>query len=125
MGLPIAGSEAQRCPPGALMRRGEIWWARMPVPSGRRPVVLVSRNVAYVVRSKVTVVEVTTRMRGIETELRLGTREGLPRACCANADNLITIDKSWLDERIGALGREKMKQLDRALVLALGIDHGT
>ncbi len=83
--------------------------------------VLISRNIAYVARRKVTVMEVTTRVRGLETEIPLGVRDGLPRVCCANADNLITIDKSWLAERIGALGVEKMKRLDRALVLALGL----
>lgn len=103
------------------MRRGEIWWADIPIPSGRRPVVLVSRSIAYVARSKVTVVEVITRVRGIETEVVLGTREGLPRACCANADNLMTIDKAWLDERVGALTAEKLARLDRALLLALGL----
>jgi mRNA interferase MazF len=103
------------------MRRGEVWWAEIPIPAGRRPVVLVSRNIAYVARSKVTVMEVTTRIRGLETEVPLGVRDGLPRACCANADNLITIDKSWLAERIGMLSGEKMKRLDCALLLALGL----
>ena len=103
------------------MRRGEIWWARMPLPAGRRPVVLVSRNVAYAVRARVTVIEVTTRIRGLETEVPLGARDGLPRVCCANADNVVTIDKDWLDERIGSLGSEKMKRLDRALALAFGL----
>lgn len=103
------------------MRRGEIWWAALPVPSGRRPVVLVSRKIAYVARSRITVVEVTTRVRGLETEVPLGAREGLPRPCCANADKLITIDKAWLDERIGALGPDKTGRLDRALALALGL----
>jgi mRNA-degrading endonuclease toxin of MazEF toxin-antitoxin module len=50
-----------------------------------------------------------------------GVRDGLPRACCANADNIVTIDKTWLDERIGALTPEKMKRLDHALALALGL----
>lgn len=103
------------------MRRGEVWWAALPLPAGRRPVVLASRELAYAVRARVTVVEVTTRSRGLETEVALGAREGLPKACWANADNLATIDKRWLVERIGALGREKIKALDRALALALGL----
>ena len=37
------------------MRRGEVWWADLPVPVGRRPVVLLSRNEAYAVRELVTV----------------------------------------------------------------------
>lgn len=103
------------------MKRGEIWWANIPIPSGRRPVVLVSRDIAYFARNKVTVIEVTTRARGLETEVPLGVRDGMPRKCCASADNVITIDKAWLDERIGALGADKLKRLDRALALALGL----
>lgn len=105
------------------MRRGEIWWAALPIPSGRRPVVLVSRNLAYKVRSKVSVIEVTTRSRGLETEVPLGAREGLSKTCWGNADNIATIDKTWLEKRIGALGREKMEKLDHALGLALGLHN--
>ena len=54
------------------MRRGEIWWANLPIPAGRRPVVLVSRNVAYVARNKVTAIEITTHVRGLESEVPLG-----------------------------------------------------
>jgi hypothetical protein len=41
------------------MRRGEVWWAQLPSPAGRRPVVLLSRDTAYRVRSAVTVAPVT------------------------------------------------------------------
>ena len=37
------------------MKRGEVWWANLPKPVGRRPVVLLSRNAAYAVRASVTV----------------------------------------------------------------------
>ena len=33
------------------MKRGEIWWARLPPPTGRRPVALVSRDAAYAIIS--------------------------------------------------------------------------
>jgi mRNA-degrading endonuclease toxin of MazEF toxin-antitoxin module len=69
------------------------------------------------------VIEVTTRARGLETEVPLGAREGLSKTCWGNADKIATIDKTWLEERIGALGRAKMERLDRALGLALGL-HG-
>ncbi|MFC1989823.1 type II toxin-antitoxin system PemK/MazF family toxin [Chloroflexota bacterium] len=40
------------------MRRGEIWWAELEPPVGERPVVLLSRNEAYNVRSLVIVAPV-------------------------------------------------------------------
>ncbi|HEY8089896.1 MAG TPA: type II toxin-antitoxin system PemK/MazF family toxin [Polyangiaceae bacterium] len=103
------------------MKRGEIWWARMPRPAGRRPVVLVSRDAAYAVRASVTVVEVSTTIRGIASEVPLGTRDALPRKCVANADNVVTIPKGWLDGRIAALRGEKLAQLDDALRFSLGL----
>jgi mRNA interferase MazF len=103
------------------MKRSEIWWAKLPAPIGRRPVVLVSRDLAYAVRANVTVVEITTRVRNLETEVALGVREGLPRRCVANADNLHTVPKSLLDARIGTLGAIKARALDAAIKLSLAL----
>lgn len=62
------------------MKRGDVWWAGLPAPAGRRPVVLVSRNEAYAVRELVIVVPVTTRARSIPTEVPLGREEGFRAA---------------------------------------------
>ena len=103
------------------MKRGDLWWARMPLPAGRRPVVLVSRDSAYAVRTSVTVVEISTTVRGIPSEVPLGKRDGLPRACAANTDSLVTIPKTWLDERITPLRPEKLEALDAALKFSLAL----
>jgi mRNA interferase MazF len=104
------------------MTRMEIWWARLPEPAGRRPVVLVSRESSYAVRSAVTVAEVSRTVRGIPPEVPLGKRDGLPHACAANADNLVTIPKSWLESRITRLRPDKAAAFDDALKFALGIE---
>ncbi len=104
------------------MRRGEIWWAELPPPAGRRPVVLLSRNEAYQVRELVTIAPVTTRIRGIPAELPLGRAEGLPRRCVANLDTITTIPKRSLRERIGLLPEAKSKEVDEAICFALGIE---
>lgn len=103
------------------MNRGEVWWARLPAPAGRRPVVLVSRNSTYALRAAFTVVEVSTLVRGILSEVPLGPRDGLSRPCVANADNLLTIPKVWLDERIAVLSAPKVAALDAAIRYALGM----
>ncbi len=103
------------------MNRGEIWWAKLPAPAGRRPVVLVSRGSAYAVRTSVTVVEVSRTIRAIESEVPLGARDGLPKRCVANADNLVTIPKTWLHERVAALRPQKLAALDEALRFSLGL----
>ena len=105
------------------MKRGEVWWVRMPLPAGRRPAVLVSRDAAYAVRTSITVVEVSTVARGISSEVPLGKKDGLPRACVVNADNLVTIPKRWLDAHITTLRAEKRLALDAALKFSLDLEE--
>lgn len=104
------------------MRRGEVWWARMPQPAGRRPVVLVSRDSAYAVRTSISVVEVSRTARGIPSEVPLGKREGLPVRCVANTDNIVTIPKHWLESRVAPLSRTKLDALNDALRFSLGLE---
>ena len=103
------------------MKRGEVWWADLPAPVGRRPVVLLSRDEAYSVRNAVTVAEVTRTIRGIPVEVPLGTEDGLPKKCVVNLDTIITIRKELLVERISLLKSEKMEEIKKALQFALDI----
>jgi len=103
------------------MQRGEVWWAELPAPAGRRPVVLLSRNEAYAVRELVTVAPVSTRMRRIPTEVVLGRAEGMPRRCAVNLDTLTTIPKRTLTRRITTLPPTKLGAVERALRFSLGL----
>ena len=103
------------------MRRGEVWWAELPLPVGRRPVVLLSRDEAYVVRNAVTVAEVTSTIRGIPVEVELGPEDGLPKKCLVNLDTIVTIRKDLLIERIALLRDEKIDQIDSAIKFALSL----
>ncbi|MCX6564029.1 MAG: type II toxin-antitoxin system PemK/MazF family toxin [Candidatus Aminicenantes bacterium] len=103
------------------MRKGEIWWANLPPPVGKRPVVLLSRNEAYAVRNAVTIAEVTSTIRGIPVEVLLGPEDGLPKKCVANLDTLATIRKELLVSRISALKPEKLNLIDEAIRFALDL----
>lgn len=103
------------------MQRGEVWWAELPLPIGRRPVVLLSRDEAYSVRNAVTVAEVTSTIRGIPVEVELGPEDGLPKKCVVNLDTIATIRKNLLVERIVLLRDEKIDQIDSAIKFALSL----
>lgn len=103
------------------MRRGEVWWADLPLPIGRRPVALLSRDEAYAVRNAVTVAEVTSTIRGIPVEVELGREDGLPKKCVVNLDTIVTIRKDLLIERIAILRDEKIEQLNSAIKFALSL----
>ena len=101
------------------MRQYEIWWARLPLPVGRRPVLLLSRDSAYAVLNKVIVAEITSTIRDIPVEVHLGPREGLSRRSVANLDNIHVIARSDLASRIGSLPTSRVSELKRALGYAL------
>ena len=101
------------------MKQYETWWAALPRPIGRRPVLLLSRNDAYTYLTRFLVVEITTIVRNIPQELPLGRPEGLRRNCVANCDNVHTIPRDALKERIGALAPVRQHELKRALGQAL------
>lgn len=103
------------------MRRGEVWWAHLPAPSGRRPVVLLSRDAAYRVRSAVTVAPVTTTIRDIPVEVVLEEGDSLPRRCVVNLDDVTTIPKDLLQARLAVLNREKLLAVETALRFALDL----
>ncbi len=104
------------------MKRGEIWWAELEPPAGRRPVVLLSRDEAYAVRSLIIVAPITTRIRHIASEVLLGTDDGMTRDCVANLDTITTIPKDCLRERLTSLSPQKLKEVEAAIHFALGLD---
>lgn len=97
------------------MRQYEIWWVKLPEPVGRRPVLLLSRDSAYSLLNKVVVAEVTTTVRDIPVEVRLGRRQGLLRPSVANLDNLHVVARADLEARIGSLASSRVGEVKRAL----------
>jgi mRNA interferase MazF len=95
---------------------GEIWWAEV---DRRRPVIVVSRDDARGTRTLATVAVVTRTARGLQSEVELDERDGLPGTCVANCDDLNTIVKSRLVRRVGRLSEVKMIELHEALAFAL------
>ena len=103
------------------MKRGEVWWAELPRPVGRRPVVLLSRDTAYNVRTSITVAPVTRTIRGIPVEVPLGREDGLPARCVVNLDDVTTIPKAWLQQRVSELSAARLAELEAALRFALDL----
>jgi mRNA interferase MazF len=98
----------------------EVWWAELPVPAGKRPVLLLSRPDSYEYLNKFVTAEITTTIRHIRVEISLGPAEGLAKKCVANCDNLRTVSRSSLLKRAGALGRSREAEVKRAVGYALG-----
>lgn len=105
------------------MKQYEIWWALLPQPAGRRPVLLLSRDSAYQYLNKFLAVEITSTIRNIVVEVPLGRAEGMQKNCVANFDNIRTISRSALVERAGSLSSKRYSEVKNALGHALGWDE--
>lgn len=103
------------------MQRGDVWWADLLKPAGRRPVVILSRDRAIQIREYVTVAEITRTIRDIPVEVSLGLEDGLPKKCVVNLDVVNTISKKLLLERIASLSSKKIKEIESALKFALAL----
>ena len=103
------------------MHRGEIWWANLPKPIGKRPIVLLSRDESYSVRNAVIVAVITSTIRNIPVEVNLGIKDGLPKKCVINLDTIITIRKELLIEKIADLTTEKINEVDESIKFALDL----
>lgn len=88
---------------------------------GPHPAVVVARQEAIPVRTNVTVVLVTSSIRGHPSEVPLNSEAGLHHPSVANCDELYTIPKRALGRKRGELRFEEMRALDRALAVSLGL----
>ncbi len=102
------------------MRQYEIWWANLPAPVRRRPVLLLTRSAAYGYLNKVIVAEITTTIRAIPQEVPMGEFEGLGEVSVANFDNVHVVAKNLLSSRVGVLSATREHEVKRALGYALG-----
>jgi mRNA interferase MazF len=104
------------------VNRGDVCWYTFKTPDKKRPVLILTRDSAIAVLNSVTVAPITSTIRSIPTEVVLTKADGLPTSCAANFDNLQTVPKSNIGDRIARLTTQKMKEASAATSFALGFD---
>jgi len=107
-----------------VVARGDVYWADLGPPAGRRPVCILTRDAAIEVLRTATCAPITRTRRGIRSEVEVGPDEGLPEPGVVSCDNIVTIPQAVLDPRpTGRLDEVKRAELDRALRYALDIRY--
>ena len=106
----------------ALPARGEVWWCEL-AEIGRRPVVVLSRDAAIPRLRRTLVGPCTTTIRGIPSEVLLEpAQDPIPRTSVVNLDSVESVSLSTLVERLGRLSDERMRQICRALEVAVACE---
>jgi mRNA interferase MazF len=83
---------------------------------------VLTRNSAIAVLNSVTIAPITSTIRNIPTEIILTRDDGLPNTCAANFDNIQTVPKSNVGDRIARLTARRMREAAAAVSFALGFD---
>ena len=112
------------------MKRGEVWWATLPPPSGsgpgfRRPVLLIQSDPFNESRISTAIVAVITSNLALADapgNIRIGKAEsGLSKPSVVNVSQVLTIDKALLTDPVRSLSAAAMLRVDNGLRLALGL----
>ena len=106
----------------AVPARGEVWWCEV-ADVGRRPVVVLSRDAAIPRLRRTLVGPCTTTIRGLPSEVLLDPGEDpIPQASVVNLDSVESVSLGTLVQRLGRLSDERMRQICRALEIAVACD---
>ena len=90
------------------VNRGEVWLGE--VARKVRPLVVLTRDEVIDVRSRVTVAEVTTSIRGLAVEVPIDDDLGLERPSVVNCDGLYTVPRRVITLRVSRIDDDAMSQ---------------
>jgi mRNA interferase MazF len=109
-----------------VVKKGEIYYADLnPIvgceQGGCRPVIIVQNDVGNLHSPTTIIVPVTCRTRKKKLPTHINVKgAGLPKKSIALLEQLRTIDKSRLQEKIGEITLKSMNKIDKGLLISLG-----
>lgn len=102
-----------------MPQRGEVWWCEL-AEVGRRPVVVLSRDVAIPRLRRALIGPCTTTIRGLPSEVVLEPEaDPVPRRSAVSLDSVESVSIAALVQRLGRLSDRRMEQVCEALAVAV------
>jgi len=88
----------------------------------RRPALVLTRELVRPAMTRVTVAPITTRRRGLLTEVLVGIDNGLAEEGVVNCDNIVTIPSRSLGPVVGYLLPSQEHLLAEAIMAAFDLE---
>lgn len=112
-----------------IIKRGDLYFADLsPVvgseQGGVRPVLVIQNDIGNKYSPTVIAAAITSKLNKarMPTHIEVSAKEyGLEKDSVILLEQIRTIDKSRLKEKIGELGEYKMNQVNRAMMISLGV----
>lgn len=112
-----------------LIKRGDLYYADLsPVvgseQGGIRPVLVIQNDIGNKYSPTVIAAAITSKLNKakLPTHIELSSREyGLEKDSVVLLEQIRTIDKSRLKEKIGELNNFTMAKVNRAMMISLGV----
>jgi mRNA interferase MazF len=109
-----------------LMQRGEVWWVNFDPSVGgeiqkQRPALILSNDAANKHLNRLQVIPLSTRVERLYPSEVVVTLNGKTHK--AMADQLTTVSKLRLSNRIGRLAATDLMQVERIVKLQLDLDR--
>ncbi|MFN8077306.1 MAG: type II toxin-antitoxin system PemK/MazF family toxin [Kineosporiaceae bacterium] len=87
-----------------------------------RPAVVLTNEYVLPRLRNVTIAPITSTIRGLSTEVPVGTENGLDHDSVVSCDNITTVPKSCLGRQVGSLLPQQEAALAAAIVQAFDLD---
>jgi mRNA interferase MazF len=104
------------------MIQGDVRYFKFKFPNKERPVLIITRNDAIQKLNVVTVAEITTTIRGNDSEVLLDESDGMFENCAVNLTNIQTVPKDRIGSNITFLSPLKMAEVFDAIKFVFKID---
>ena len=112
-----------------MIKRGELYFADLsPVvgseQGGVRPVLVVQNDIGNKYSPTSIAAAITSKINKakLPTHIELSSKEyGLEKDSVVLLEQIRTIDKTRLKEKIGEITEEKMNQINKAMLISLGV----
>lgn len=104
------------------MTKGDVYRYKFKEPNKTRPVLILTRTDLIPRLHTVTVAEITTTIRGNDSEVLLDESDGMREECVINLINVQTVAKDKIHSYVTHLSPERIQEVFEAIKFTFGFD---